>query len=107
MSKINNIKSRLLSDPDGMFTWFDGGHLPTGVHEKAEITGLQSNIMLDGYEDLYIITVLPGDEYGVYDAWLRRAGSTDMVRIAHRRARGPEDVMITAMQNMPDYMTLV
>ena len=81
MHKIDDIKHRLSSDPDGMMCWLDGGYLPTASYESAEVTGIQISLMLDGHEDVYVITILPGDDYGAYDAWLRRMGSTDMVHI--------------------------
>ena len=107
MSKINSIKSRLRNDPDGMMCWLDGGYLPTAACESAEITGIQINLMLDGYDDVYIITVLPGDEHGHYDAWLRRMGSTDMVHILTKRARDPEDVVVLAKEHLPDYIGII
>ncbi len=107
MSKINHIKDRLRTDPDGIFAWLDGGYLPTGAHETTEITGLQRSVMLEGCDDLYFIVILPGDEDGIYDAWMRRAGCTDMVHVVSRRARYPEGVMLAAMENMPDYLGLV
>lgn len=107
MSKISSIKHRLHTDPDGMFFWADGGYLPTGVHETTEVTGLQRSVMLEGHDDVYIIVILPGDEDNTYDAWLRRAGCTDMVHIVNRRAHDPEDLMLAAMENMPEYIGLV
>ena len=107
MSKIDNIKQRLRTDPDGMFCWMDGGYQPTGVHETSEVTGLQCSIMLEGYDDVYIITILPGDEDGTYDAWLRRAGCNDIIHVVNHRARYPEDVLNSAMENMLDYIGLV
>lgn len=107
MSKNNNIKHRLRTDPDSMFFWTDGGYLPTGMYESAEITGVQISLMLEGYDDVYVITVLPGDEYGSYDAWLRRMGSTDMIHILSKRARDPEDVVVAAKECLPDYIGIV
>ena len=106
MSKIDNIKSRLRTDPDGMFFWNDGGYLPKGMYEKTEITSLQCSIMLEGYDDVLFITILPGDEDGTYDAWLRWAECTDVVRIANRRACDPEDMLLAVMENMPDYIRI-
>lgn len=107
MSKSNNLKRRLKADPDGMLGWMDGGHLPQISYESAEITGIQISMMLDGYGDVYILSVLPGDEYGHYDAWLRRMGSNDMVHMLTRRARDPEDVVVAALSELPDYIGLV
>lgn len=107
MSKINNLKRRLMTDPDGMLGWMDGGHLPHVSYESAEITGIQLSLMMDGHDDVYILTILPGDEYGHYDAWLRRMGSEDMLHMLSRRARDPEDVVVTALSELPDFIGLV
>ena len=107
MSKSNNIKQRLRTDPDGMLSWMDGGHLPHVSYESTEITGIQLNLMLDGSDDVYILSILPGDEYGAYDAWLRRMGSDDMVHMLTRRARDPEDVVVAALGELPVFIGLV
>lgn len=107
MSKINNLKRRLKADPGGMLAWMDGGHLPQMSYESAEITGIQLSLMLDGHDDVYILSILPGDEYGQYDAWLRRMGSDDMVHMLTKRARDPEDVVVTALGELPEYIGLV
>lgn len=107
MSKINNLKRRLKADPDGMLGWMDGGQLPHVSYESTEITGIQLSMMLDGHEDVYILTILPGDEYGQYDAWLRLMGSDDMLHMLTKRARDPEDVVVAALENLPDFIGLV
>lgn len=107
MSKINSIKRRLRNDPDGMLGWMDGGYLPTASYESEEITGIQLSLMLEGYEDVYVLMILPGDEYGAYDAWVRRMGSTDMVHMLNKRARDPEDVVVAAKESLPDYIGIV
>lgn len=107
MSKESNIKRRLRTDPNGMLAWMDGGHLPTVSYESAEITGIQLSLMLEGHEDVYILTILPGDEYGQYDAWLRLMGSDDMLHMLTQRARDPEDVVVAALENLPDFIGLV
>ena len=107
MSKINNLKRRLKSDPDGMLGWMDGGYLPNVSYESAEITGIQLSLMLDGHEDVYILSILPGDEYGQFDAWLRRMGSEDMVHMLSKRARDPEDVVVAAIGELPEFLGLV
>ena len=107
MHKIDDIKHRLSSDPDGMMCWLDGGYLPTASYESAEVTGIQISLMLDGHEDVYVITILPGDDYGAYDAWLRRMGSEDMVHMLRKHARDPEDVVVAALGELPDYIGLV
>lgn len=107
MSKINQTKHRLRTDPDGTLGWMDGGHLPHISYESAEISGIHLSMMLDGHDDVFILTILPGDEYGHYDAWLRRMGSNDMVHILTKRARDPEDVVVAALGELPDYIGLV
>lgn len=107
MSKTKNLKHRLRTDPDGMLGWMDGGYLPQVSYESTEITGIQLSMMLDGHEDVYILTVLPGDEYGSYDAWVRRMGSDDMLHMLTKRARDPEDVVVAALENLPDFIGLV
>ena len=107
MSKQKNLKQRLRSDPDGMLAWMDGGYLPQMSYESAEITGIQLSLMLDMHEDVYILTILPGDEYGQFDAWLRRMGSQDMLQMLSRRARDPEDVVVAALGELPDFIGLV
>ena len=107
MSKQKNLKHRLRSDPDGMLAWMDGGHLPQMSYESAEITGIQLSLMLDGHDDVYILSVLPGDEYCQFDAWLRRMGSEDMVHMLSKRARDPEDVMVAALSELPEFIGLV
>ena len=107
MSKQKNLKQRLRSDPDGMLAWMDGGYLPQMSYESAEITGIQLSLMLDMHEDVYILTILPGDEYGQFDAWLRRMGSDDMVHMLTIRAPDPEDVVVAALSELPEYIGLV
>ena len=107
MSKTKNLKHRLRTDPDGMLGWMDGGYLPQVSYESTEITGIQLSMMLDGHEDVYILSILPGDEYGSYDAWLRRMGSDDMVHMLTKRARDPEDVVVAALGELPEYIGLV
>ncbi len=107
MSKSKNIKHRLRTDPDAMLAWMDGGHLPTVSYESAEIAGIQISLMLNGDEDVYILTVLPSDEYGSYDAWLRRMDGTDMVHMLAKRARDPEDVVVAALECLPDYIGIL
>ena len=107
MSKQENLKHRLHTDPDGMLAWMDGGHLPHVSYENAEITGIQLSLMLEGHEDVFILTILPGDEYGHYDAWLRRMGHQDILHMLSRCARDPEDVVITALGELPEYIGLV
>ena len=107
MSKINQTKRRLHTAPDGMLAWMDGGYLPQVHYESAEITGVQLSMMLDGHDDVYILTILPGDEYGSYDAWLRRMGSEDMVHMLTKRARDPEDVVVAALSELPEFIGLV
>ena len=107
MSKINNLKRRLKADPGGMLAWMDGGYLPQVSYESAEITGIQLSLMLEGLEDVYILSILPGDEYGQFDAWLRRMGSADMVHMLTKRARDPEDVVVAALSELPEYIGLV
>ena len=107
MSKTKNLKHRLRTDPDGVLGWMDGGYLPRISYESAEITGIQLSLMLEGHEDVYILTIMPGDEYGRYDAWLRRMGSEDMVHMLTKRARDPEDVVVAALGELPEYIGLV
>lgn len=107
MSKSKSLKHRLRSDPDGMLGWMDCGQLPRMAYESAEITGIQLSLMLDGHDDVYILSILPGDEYGHYDAWLRRMGSDDMIHILNKGARDPEDVVVAALGELPDYIGLV
>ena len=107
MSKQKNLKHRLRTDPDGMLGWMDVGYLPNVSYESAEITGIQLSLMLEGHEDIYILTILPGDEYGHYDAWIRRMGSDDMVHMLTKQARDPEDVVVAALGELPEYIGLV
>ena len=107
MSKSSNIKRRLRTDPDGMLGWMDGGYLPQVSYESAEITGIQLSMMLDGHDDVFILTILPGDEFGQYDAWLRRMGSDDMTHMLTKRARDPEDVVVAALGELPEFIGLV
>ena len=107
MSKTKNLKHRLRTDPDGMLGWMDGGYLPHLFYESTEITGIQLSLMLEGHDDVYILTILPGDEYGMYDAWLRRMGSEDMVHMLTKRARDPEDVVVAAIGELPEYIGLI
>lgn len=107
MSKQKNLRNRLKTDPDGMLGWMDAGQLPHVSYESTEITGIQLSMMLDGHDDVFILTILPGDEYGYYDAWLRRMGSDDMIHILNKGARDPEDVVVTALGELPDFIGLV
>jgi hypothetical protein len=56
---------------------------------------------------VYILSILPGDEYGQYDAWLRRMGSDDMVHMLTKKARDPEDVVVAAIGELPEIIGLV
>lgn len=107
MSKSNHTKHRLRTDPNSSIAWMDGGYLSTASYESSEITGIQLSLMPDGHDDVYILTILPGDEYGAYDAWLRRMGSTDMVHMLTKRVRDPEDVVVAAIESLPDYIGIV
>ena len=107
MSKINVIKRRLRNNPNGSIVWMDGGFLPQGSYETSETTGIQIHLMLRGYDDVYIIEVLPGDEYGAYNAWVRRMNSTDMTHMLTKQARDPEDVVVAALETLPDYIGVV
>lgn len=107
MSKINNLKHRLKTDPDGMLGWMDSGHLPHISYESTEITGLQMSLMMEGCDEVYILSILPGDEYGSYNAWLRRMGSDDMAHMLSKRARDPEDVVVAAIGELPDFVGLI
>lgn len=107
MSRSKNVRDKLRRDPDGTLFWQDGGLLPRCSYDSAEVTGVRIDLMLEGGEDIYVITVLPGDEYGTYDAWLRRQGSTDMVHMLTKRARDPEDVVVAAKESLPDYLGLI
>lgn len=107
MSKQKNLKHRLRSDPDGMLAWMDGGYLPQMSYESAEITGIQLSLMLEGHDDVYILSVLPGDEYSQFDSWLRRMGSDDMTHMLSKRARDPEDVVVAALSELPEFIGLV
>ena len=107
MSKINQTKHRLRTDPHGMLGWMDGGQLPHVSYESTEITGIQLSLMLEGHEDVYILSILPSDEYNHYDAWIRRMGSDDMVHMLTKRARDPEDVVVAALGELPEYIGLV
>ena len=107
MSKIDHIRHRLCTDPDACIGWLDGGYLPNAFYETAEVTGIQLSLMLDQHEEVYVLLVLPGDEYGTYDAWLRRMGSDDMVHMLSKRVRDPEDAIVAALENLPDYIDLV
>lgn len=107
MSKIDSTKAKLRSNPDATVMWMDGGCLPHGGYDSEEVSGIQISLMLEGYEDVYIITILPGDGSNTYDAWLRRMGSTDMIHMLSNRARDPEDVAVTAMESLPDYLGVI
>lgn len=102
MSKVNRRKNKLITDPDTMIAWMDGGNLPTGGYDTSEISGLRINLMLTGYDDIYVITVLPSDENGTYDAWVRMLGNHDMIHVTSCRARDIDDAIILTMQNLPD-----
>lgn len=107
MSKNQQVRYKLAYDPDSYIAWMDGGHLPPGGYDTEAITGIQLNLMLDGYEDIYVILVLPGDDDNTYDVWVRRMGSTEMLHMLSRQARYPEDVVVTALETLPDYIGLV
>lgn len=102
MSKINRIKNKLCSDPDSMLAWMDGGNLPTAGYDTVELSGIQISLMLDGYDDIYIVKILPGDEDGTYDVWARMMGSHDAIFVTSCDARDPEEAVLPAMQNLPD-----
>lgn len=107
MTKIDKVTHKLRNDPDGTIMWMDGGYLPTGGYDSEEISGIQISMILEDHSDVYIITVLPGDEYSTYDAWLRRIGSTDMIHMLSKCARDPEDVVVAAKECLPDYIGIV
>ena len=107
MRKSKNVRYKLSHDPDGVLYWQDGGQLPRCVYDSQEVKGVRIDLMLDGDSDVYVIMVLPADEYSTYDAWLRRQGSTDMVHMLRRRARDPEDVVVAAKEHLTDYLGLI
>lgn len=104
MTKTVKTKHQLRSDANGTIMWMDGGHLPHGLYNTEEISGIQISMMIEGYDDVYIVMVTPGDDYSTYDAWIRRMGSTDMVHILSRRARDPENVVVAVLEALPDYI---
>lgn len=104
MTKTEKTKHHLRSDANGTIMWMDGGILPHGLYDTEELSGVQISMMVEGYDDVYIIMVLPGDEYSTYDVWLRRMGSTDMVHMLSKRARDPEGAVVAALENLPDYL---
>ncbi len=102
MDKIQRIKNKLYTDPDSMIAWMDGGTLPTAGYDTVEVSGLQICLMLNGYDDIYIVTIIPGDEDGTYDAWVHMMGNHDMIHVTTCMARDPEDAVILTVQNLPD-----
>ena len=107
MSNIEVLKDKLQRDPDGSLMWRDGGYLPRAGYDSEEISGIRISLMLEGYDEVYVILILPGDGSCAYDAFLRRMGSTDMIHMLTRRARDPEDVAVAAMESLPDYLGLI
>lgn len=106
MTTIDQTRHKLRTDPDGTIMWMAGGLHPRGVCDTDEIAGLQISMMLEGDDDVYVILILPGDD-GMYDAWLRRMGSTNMVHMLSTRARDPEDVAVLAKQSLLDCIGIV
>lgn len=100
------IQRRLRTDPDSFVTW-PGAELPVGSYESEEITGTRLHLMLDGCNDIYVITILPGDDHGLANVWLRRMDSTDAVHILTHRARDPRDTVIAALEALPDYIGII
>lgn len=107
MSQINQIKRKLRTNPDAYALWRSNASLPTGFHDTAEITSTRVHLMLDGGDDIFVITILPGDDYGYFDAYVRRMGSTDTVHIPTLRARDSRDAVTAALEVLPDYIGLV
>lgn len=106
MNTIDQIKHKLRTDPDGTIMWMAGGLRPRGACDTEEIVGFQIRVMLEGDDNVYVIVIMPGDD-GMYDAWLRRMGSTAMVHMLSRRARDPEDVAVLAKQYLLEYIGMV
>ena len=107
MSKIDAIKTKLHTDPDSIIMWMDDGSLPHCWYDSEEVSCLRINLMLEGDNDVYVILILPGDEEYTYDAWLRRAGSSDIIHMLSKRARHPEDVAVLVKEHLPDYLGLI
>lgn len=105
MNKIEKVTRKLRTDPNGYLMWMDGGYLPHCSYDTEELCGIQLSLILDGFDDVYIVSILPGDEYGTYDAWLRRMGEHDCIHMLSRKARDPEDVVVAVKEHLPDYLS--
>ena len=91
---------------NGSIGWMGAG-LPDGSYETCEISGIRLSLVLKWDHEVYLIVILPGDENGTYDAWLRRMGSTEMVYMLTKKARDPEDAVTAALGEFPNFVGYV
>ena len=61
-------------------------------------------MMVDEIDDVFVVIILPGDESGHYDAWVRRMSHTDMVHLYHGQAADLEDMKKQLLEKLPDYL---
>ena len=107
MTNMATKKRKLRTDPESYVGWGANTDLPTGIYDTAEITSTRIHLMLEGGDDVYVITILPGDDYGYHDAYVRRMGNTDTVHIPTLRARDAKDAVSAALELLPDYIGIV
>lgn len=96
------LRNKLLNDPDGFVSW-GNEELPWGGYDTEEITALQMVLMLYGFDDVYVILILPGDDG--YDVWLRYKENDEMVRVC--RGKTVEDAILQLWGEFPYYVGLV
>lgn len=103
MTNMERTRNRLKRNPDASIGWMSAG-LPDGSYETCEISGIRLSLVLKWDHEVYLIVILPGDEDGTYDAWLRRMGSTEMVHMLTKKARDPEDAVTAALGEFPNFI---
>lgn len=104
MSTFEEIKQKLQSDPDSCGVWVGDGWSMAASYDQAEIRGYQLTMMVDDIEDVFVVVILPGDESGHYDAWVRRMGHTEMVHLYNGQAADLELLKAQLLEKLPDYL---
>lgn len=99
-----NKFEKLLHDLDAYAIWAGEQAPPPGGYDVETISGLRVNLMVYDEDSLYVVDILPGDDVGVYDAYVRRMEDGDMIHMFGLHAQRPEDIISIVMQNLPNYI---
>lgn len=99
------IKSKLMDDPDGTAVWACAEEARGIRYDCDEVAALRMTTMEYSGEDddsVYLILILPGDEPGSYDAWMRRMGENEMSHLYHGRAADLHEMQHKLLLHLPE-----